>query len=306
VRGGGEGTRVFPLPLATSPRRRELLPFRPGRASFRTESTSEVARAPAPTHALVPAALVYTGDREGRAARSSRTRPRAREGGGGAHFFFIHSTKSLVTHQWARQGDTWRGGLDAGGTSRTRAAHRALSTSSAHGCALTAKAASAATTTRLICGPSESVSHQSSSLTGSAGRVEATRCLWTRSIQRNASVGWLWLRPVPGRCRSRFCIKSLGSVRKDSCGISFSVNCGHSAAVLALSLSQGVSQGVAALLPPAGVGLLSGARMEVGPGHGCAAASLPFPFFCFASIGEASRKDLKIECGGFGEGIGKI
>jgi hypothetical protein len=116
----------------------------------------------------------------------------------------------------------------------------------------------------------------------------------------------VWLRPVPGRCRSRFCIKSLGSVRKDSCGISFSVNCGHSAAVLALSLSQWVSQGVAALLPPAGVGLL---RRENGSGAGprlCGCQPSVSFFFCFASIGEASRKDLKIECGGFGEGIGKI
>lgn len=83
-------------------------------------NTSEVACAPAPTHALVPAALVYTGDREGRAARSSRTRPRAR--GGRGSIFFIHSTKSLATHQWARQGDTWRGALDAGGTPHALAA----------------------------------------------------------------------------------------------------------------------------------------------------------------------------------------
>lgn len=84
MRGGGGGDEGFSVTAGDLPEKARTAPL-PTRASFRTESTSEVARAPAPTHALVPAALVYTGDREGRAARSSRTRPRAREVG--AHFF---------------------------------------------------------------------------------------------------------------------------------------------------------------------------------------------------------------------------
>lgn len=118
MRGGGEGTRVFPLPLATSPRRRELLPFRPGLLSEQRAQVKWLVRPHPPTLLYQrPSCTPGTG-KEGQRGHPAPAHARARWG----RIFFIHSTKSLVTHQWARQGDTWRGALDAGGTPHALAA----------------------------------------------------------------------------------------------------------------------------------------------------------------------------------------